>query len=94
MIAEIANDLNQALLGGGAGHGFLGRAAEQTLPGQPQHRIVFGGRPVEVVLFEEALDLLVFSLDCPNPKPGQDHIDGEIRHPRLAQQRMRLREAR
>ena len=36
----------------------------------------------------------VFALHRPRPKPGQNHVDRQVRHPRVAQQRLWFRQSR
>jgi hypothetical protein len=48
MLAEVAEDLVQTLLGGTGLGSHPGRTPEQPLPGEPKRRVVPGGRPIEV----------------------------------------------
>ena len=73
---------------------MLSPGSQQTLPRQFQNRIVLGGWPCEITPFHFALELLVFALNGPNPKPGQNHVHRQIRHPRVAQQRLRFSQPR
>src|SRR5213079_1073225 len=78
MVAEIADDLNEALLRGCARQARRGSPAEQTLARQPEHRVVLRRRPREVALLQKVFQLIILAFGSANPKPGKNDIHPEI----------------
>ena len=90
MFAKVARDLNQSLLRGSASQRAAPPNAQQTLARQFQNGIVLRLRPDGMAVFNDPLEFSIFAFGGACPKPRQNHIHRQIRHPRIAQQRLRL----
>ena len=67
---------------------------QQTLPGQFQNGVVLRRRPHGLAVFDDPPDFFIPAFGGARPKPRQDHIHRQIRHPRISQQRLRLFQSR
>lgn len=65
-----------------------GRAAEETLAGEPEGGVILGGRPCGETVFDRLLHGIILSLDGADPEPGQYGVDGEIGDAAEAEQRL------
>lgn len=76
--AEVADDLEHALLeGGGFSAGEVG-VAEQPGPGEFEHGVVFAGGPVEVEGFETFATAGFGAGVGSGPEPGEEGVHGEV----------------
>ena len=96
MIAEVADDLEQALLrGGGVQAGTTcRRSTEKSLACEAQHGIIFGGGPFVVASLHFEFEFCVIALHSANPKPRQDDVHGEIGDALFSEQRLGLAHSR
>lgn len=88
MLAEIAFDLEQTLLGCGASKQAPAAVAQQSLPRKTEQRVVLGGGPGEVAMFGHLPERIVPADNRAHPEPGEHHIDGKVSGALRAEQRL------
>jgi hypothetical protein len=89
VFAKVPDDLHQALLRCRAGQDPRMGSSQQTLPRQFQDRIVRRRRPREKPPFNLALEFFIAAFLRADPQPRQNHVHGQVRDPRRAEQRLR-----
>lgn len=78
MLAEIAHDLEQALLFGSGFENTCTGVVQEALASQAQHGVIFRLWPFEEASLGELFQFYVFAGVRARPKPRQNDIDGEI----------------
>jgi len=94
VLAEVADDLEEALLGGGALQPAGGRVAEEALAGEAEDGVVLGGGPCKVRFFGAALEGDVAAGLGAGPEPGEEDVDGEVGGAGFAEEGLGLGESR
>ena len=94
VIAEVADDLEKALLLGGGFEEAGGDAAEEALAGEFEDGVVFAGRPVEVTRFGVFGEGFVAAGEGAHVKPRENDVDGQVGDALFAKERLRLGKAR
>src|SRR5208337_2263021 len=94
VFAKVAQDLNQALLRRGAPQRAAAPDPQQPLPRQFQKGIVLRWRPRRIPVLDELPDFFAAALGGARPEPREDRVDRQVRHPGVAEQRLRRRQPR
>ena len=94
VVAEIPDDLEHALLPGGGVEGWKFGCAKEPAGGQAQHGVIFRLGPDEIAIFGPFLQDAILAEQRANPKPGKNHVHGQVVHPLGADQRPRGTTAR
>lgn len=85
VVAVVAGNLDEALLGGGGGETAGG--AEEALAGEFEDGVILRGGPIDVAGADAGLHYWVFAGGGAGVEPREDDVDGEIGHARGAEQR-------